>query len=43
MGLAPAAAEIGDKIRVFFGGQLLYTSREQTASQYEFVNAMCMG
>lgn len=37
MGLAPAAAKVGDKICLFFGGQVLYVSRERGEERWEFV------
>jgi len=36
--VALAAAEIGENISVFFGGQLLYTLRKQTESRHEFLD-----
>ncbi|PMD28696.1 HET-domain-containing protein [Hyaloscypha hepaticicola] len=37
MGLAPAAARVGDRICIFFGGQLLYVLREREGIKWEFV------
>ena len=37
MGLAPAAARVGDRICIFFGGQLLYVLREREEIKWEFV------
>jgi len=37
MGLAPAAADINDKICVFFGGQVLYIIREVEEGKHEFM------
>jgi hypothetical protein len=37
MGLVPAAAEVNDKICVFFGGQVLYIIREVDEGKHEFI------
>ncbi|KAI8942843.1 hypothetical protein NX059_000883 [Plenodomus lindquistii] len=37
MGLAPAAAQVGDKVCVFFGGQVLYVIRDRADGRFEFV------
>lgn len=37
MGLAPAAANVNDKICVFFGGQVLYLLREVAGGKHEFM------
>lgn len=37
MGLGPAAAQIGDKVCVLLGGQLLYVLRDRENSRFEFV------
>ncbi|KAH8728599.1 hypothetical protein GQ44DRAFT_724064 [Phaeosphaeriaceae sp. PMI808] len=37
MGLGPAAAQIGDKICVLLGGQVLYVLRDRNDSHFEFV------
>jgi hypothetical protein len=37
MGLGPAAAQVGDRICVLFGGQVLYVLRGHTESHFEFV------
>lgn len=37
MGLASAATAIGDKICIFFGGQVLYVLRERGEGKHEFI------
>jgi hypothetical protein len=37
MGLGPAAAQVGDKVYVLLGGQVLYVLRDHGESQFEFV------
>lgn len=37
MGLAPAAATIGDKLCVLFGGQVLYVIRAREDGRHEFI------
>lgn len=37
IGLAPAAAGLGDKISLFLGGQVLYVLRERGEGKWEFV------
>lgn len=37
MGLAPAAAATGDKVYLFFGGQVLYVLRQKGEAEHEFM------
>ena len=37
MGLGPAAAKVGDKICIFYGGQVLYVLRQKNEKEHEFV------
>ncbi|KAH7076793.1 heterokaryon incompatibility protein-domain-containing protein [Paraphoma chrysanthemicola] len=37
LGLGPAAAEIGDEVCVFSGGQVLYVVRKQNSDEHEFM------